>query len=303
MSSIVSTITMSTLIEEVLDILHRPTERPRAVVAGAAIDSSQTTITVDAVAAANLAPTDLLEFDRELMLVTAVSGTTITVSRGYNGTTAAGHTISTAGTINAPYPRHIVDRSIRKCVSNSLQAMLPCMLTEVSAAPDNLMTGGMRPVDELTVHVHDVRYRDTTTGIVRKLTGRWTLEDWMSADGSYTGKAVRLPKRYWGSEVMITRSGKYTWTGSGETATLDVPLGSEDLPVKYAVAMLQTGMEISRQEFDQIEEWPQQERQQRSANIRLLQTLWGEYFAQLDRAIGLQDVPVHRPYQRMAHTL
>lgn len=301
MASNTSTLTMSTLIEEVLDKVYRPVERPRQVELTTAATANDTTIDADSVAADNLAPTDLLEFGRELMLVTAVSGTTVTVSRGYNGTTAAAHVINTLGNINPLYPRHVVDREIRKCVKNSLQKDLPFVESEVMYSDPS--EESLRILPEEAIDILDVRYQQPVTLKVSKLKGSWGIEDWLPAEIAYTGKQLRVPLGYWDKDLIVTYSCVYAWTGAAESATLKVPLLAEDLPVLYAVASLQTGMEVSRQEFDQVEEWPNQERNARNANVRLLQALWGQYYQQLDAAKGIQNVPLRRPYRRMSHRL
>lgn len=299
MSSVTTTITMSRVIDRVLDQLHRATGRPRQSVLGAAVAPNDTTITVDAVSAGNLAPTDLLEFGREVMLVTAVSGTTITVSRGYLSTTAAAHATNTRGQINPDYPRYQVDDAIRRCFSNSLDKDLPNITSEVLYPTDE---STMRPLDEGTIMVHEVRWQDRN-GRVAPLRAQWDVEDWLPDEVAYTGKALKVPHSYANEPLIVTYSRRYAWSGTGESATTAVPVLAEDLPYLYAIAHLQTGVELSRNEFDQIEEWPTQTRNQRGVDVRLLQTLWGQFFQQLDAAVGIQNVPVRRPFRGSARRL
>ena len=56
--------------------------------------SSDTTLTVSS--AANLEILQYIKIDSEFLLITAISGTSVTVLRGVNGTTAASHTQNTA---------------------------------------------------------------------------------------------------------------------------------------------------------------------------------------------------------------
>jgi hypothetical protein len=301
MSSVTTTITMSAVIDQVLDQLHRATARPRQCVLAVAAATNDTTITVDAASAANLAPTDLLEFGREVMLVTAKSGATITVSRGYLATQAAAHPINTRGVVNPDYPRYTIDRAVRRCFTNSLDKDLPCIVSEV-LYPDGGLGSTMRPLDAEAIMVHDVRHQNHD-GRVTPLRGYWDLEDWLPDEVSYTAKALKVPHGYSQEPLIVTYSKPYTWTGSGEAATISVPVLGGDLPYLYAVATLQTGVELSRNEFDQIEEWPAQTRNQRGVDIRLLQTLWGQFFQQLDAAMGIQNVPVRRPFRGTARRL
>lgn len=302
MSSVVTTLTMSALINRALTRLHAVTGHPRQVAATAAIADNDTTITVDSVAAANIAATDVLEFGRELMLVTARSGSTITVSRGYLGTTAAAHALGALGGVNPMFPRYQVDADVRACITNSLDKDLPKVTSQTMPPLSGNNAEAMRWLDEEVVRVLDVRHMDRN-GRIGPLQGRWDVEDWLPSDASPTGKALKVPRAYWGEDVIVTYTTLYSWTGSGETATIALPALAGDLPVQYAVAMLRTGREVSRDEFDQIEEWPAQTRNSRGADLRLLQTLWGQYFQQLDAAIGMQNLPMSRPFRKMARRL
>src|SRR3990167_1202800 len=58
----------------------------------AAVTNSATSITVAACASTSCAVNSLVYVDREAMRITAVSGTTLTVTRGVDGTQATGHT-------------------------------------------------------------------------------------------------------------------------------------------------------------------------------------------------------------------
>lgn len=75
------------------------------------ITSSATTLVVTSASTFPSAPNFRIEIDSEIMMVTGVSGTTFTVTRGYEGTTAASHTsaatvthVFTAGVMAAAFP-------------------------------------------------------------------------------------------------------------------------------------------------------------------------------------------------------
>jgi hypothetical protein len=81
----------------------RPCDMAASTALGASISPATTTITVASSAGINT--NDTLQIDSEQLLVTAISGTTLTVVRGVNGTTAAAHsTPDTVYDIHFPYP-------------------------------------------------------------------------------------------------------------------------------------------------------------------------------------------------------
>lgn len=304
MASLTSTLTMSALIDEVLDTLYRTTERPRTVAAAAAVASNDTSFDVDANAAARIAGTDVLEFGGEVMLVTSISGQTVTVSRGYLGTTAAAIASGAVGYVNPSFPRYQVDREIRRCFQ-SLQTHLPFVNTEY-LYPENAknnVSQALWPLDEDVLDVLDVRYVEANSNNVVPLQGRWEFADWLPDEISYTGKALMVPLNYRNLNLIVTTACAYTWTEADEDEndTIEIQAGGESLPVDFAVAKLATGREVSRQEFDQIEEWNQVEMARSGANVRLLQALWGRYFQRVDEVRGHQNAPRKIVYRRRPH--
>lgn len=298
MASNTTTIVMSSAIEEVLDILHRSTERPRQCAVTAAASASDTSLTVDTTSAGLLTPTDVLEFGRERMLVTGVASTTVTVSRGYAGSTPATLANGAVGLINPLYPRSEIDLAIRRCF-NLLETHLPAIESETLYPISE--DSPLRPLDERAMKVLRCEYWDGKN--VAPVKGRWEFKDWLPDEISYTGKALVAPTGYWHLPLLVTYQVPYAWTGAGDGATIAITVGGDDLPVEYAVARLQTGREVSRQEFDQIEEWSQVEANRRGQNIRLLQTLWGRFFQRLDEVKSTQTKPKHVHYQRMHYRL
>jgi hypothetical protein len=108
---------------------------------------------------------------------------------------------------------------------------------------------------------------------------------------------------YDADELIVTYQAPYTFTGTGEAATVDVPLGSEDLAPLWAAAYGLSRREVSRSELDKIEEWNQDQAYRQGVNLRLVQQTWGEFYRRLDEARKIQYVPRHRPYRKMARTL
>ena len=303
MASNTTQLTMSSLIEETLDELYRTSERPRQAVLAEALDISETGVDVAAFTADKLGATDIMEVDRELMLVTAVVSTTATVSRAYGGSTAATHANGAVGSVNPDYPRIQVDRAVRRCF-NQLNASLPKIVSEVYPAASAYGQSAMVPLDKATMKVLDVRVSFDTTTLekVTKLNGQWRFEDWLPNEISNTGKALVIPSGYRDKELIVTTQEAYSWTPTtgGEAATIDIPVGGDDLAPLYAAATLATGREMSRREFDQIEEFNQWESGRRNADVRLLQFYWGRFYQRLDEVKSTQNAPRHRPYVRMS---
>lgn len=294
MASNTTPFVMGRAIDEVLDIVYRATERPRQTVTAAAVAINDTSFNVDAGSAERIVATDVVEFGRERMLVTGVSGATLTVSRGYSGTTAAALGSGATGSVNPSYPRDDVDRSLRRCF-NLLEAHLPFIASEtVYPEATNL---ALRSIDSSVMRV--LRVEHWSGADLSPLKGFWEFKDWVPEEISYTGKALALPPSYRNEPVVVTYQTPYAWSGVGDAATVDMVVGADDLPVEFAVARLQTGREVSRQEFDQIEEWSQVEASRRGQNIRMLQTLWGRFFQRLDEARSTQNMPKTMTYGRL----
>lgn len=306
MASVLTELTMSEIIEEVLDTMYRATERPRQTVLAAAASDSDTGLTVDANSAARIAATDVLEFGRELMLVTSISGVTVTVSRGFNGTTAAAHANGAVGVIDPDYPRYQVDREVRRCFQ-TLQTHLPLVQTEYlypESAQDNVAKA-LWPLDESTLDVLEVRFKEYLTDNVSPLQGRWEFVDWLPPEISMSGKALMVPIGYRNLNLIVTTSCAYVWTegATQEADTIKIVSGGESLPSDFAAAKLFLGREVSRQEFDQIEEWSQVEASRRGTNLRMAQALWSRFYQRLDEVKGIQNTPRKLVYRRRPHRI
>lgn len=296
------TLTIGELIEETLDHLYRAVERPYQVTVGATDlgGAGDTTLTING--EDNVFPTTVLEVADELMLVTdktADATPVFTVARGYAGSNAtAGYATGTTMLVNPAWPRHEVDRWIRKFVSTVLNTYLP-NVTSAALYRDTDLQYVTMPAD--TVRIYSVRHLSSVTGRIADI-GGWQLEQDLPASIAATGKLLRVPSYIANDdELIVTYQTPYTWTGSGdESDTVDVPLGTEDLPVLWSVAYGQMRREISRAELDKVEEWNQEQAIRAGVNLRLVREAWGEFYRRIDEARKVQDVPRHRPYRKMA---
>lgn len=92
-------------------------------------NSSVTTIGLTYTPGAEIAPGVIIEVDYEQMMVVSNSTTTLTVIRGWNGTTAASHTANTIVYVEPRFPRqNILDE-----VSNELRALPQSIYTTGTA--------------------------------------------------------------------------------------------------------------------------------------------------------------------------
>ena len=130
-----SSVTLGDLVEDCLSQLYRETERPAAVVLNSGLNASQTSVTLSD--ATGVAPTSVLEFGSELMLVTAKTTDptpVLTVIRGYAGSTAASHDSGTVGNLNPYWARHRVISTIQRAFDGPLNTYLP-YITSVEVSP------------------------------------------------------------------------------------------------------------------------------------------------------------------------
>ena len=115
---ITTSVTLGTLVDRTMLDLAGHADVPQVVSLTAALAAAD--LTFQLTDAGNVRVSGIIEFESELVLVTAVSDDAvpvITVSRGYYGTTAADHATSVPGFINPLYSRHRVAEAIRRSLS------------------------------------------------------------------------------------------------------------------------------------------------------------------------------------------
>lgn len=293
------TVTLGSLVDQVLDAVQDPASVPYRVALYDTITDSATTLQLaDAQAAVKVS--DLLEFGTELILVTAKSTDALpvyTVSRGYYGTTAAAHSAGAAGYANPPYARRRVAEAIKKCFSRLEGLGVPLVETDTFGREEG-MQYVVLPAE--TRQVLRVGYMDTK-GWWHDM-GRWSFVDDVPTDIVTTGKMLRIPS-YWSDddEMHITYQIPYRWSTHPavptEAATISMIEGTEDLPVLYAVAWLLRGREVSRQNLAAALEWNQGEPSRNGQSAALLRLQWQEFYRAIDEAKRLvPSLPIHRPY-------
>lgn len=298
---------MGAVIDETLDYCHRYTERPERIVMGANNLNDANDVTFTLTSGGPLSVSDVVEFNKELMLVTAMSADSdpiYTVARGYLSTTNQGQVVTaTAGGANPLYPRYTVQRAVERC-NRVLNKELPFIKTEEYTRETDKQLIDL-PAD--TIRVLEVGFMNLFPGLTTTENFRYTeaagwqfIEDLPVDIGSGTTKILRTPSYVTnGQSLIVKRQVPYVWSDESETGTLEVPVGSEELPVLFATARLVSGREISRSEIDRVEEWNHEAAIRGGVNLRLLSSLWQDFYHAVEEAKSVQYVPKMRPYRRM----
>lgn len=293
------TLRLGDLVDETLEYLYRLTERPASVNVSGLVASITPTFTVAAGQYDHVAPSDILEIGTELLLVVSKSSDavpTFTATRGYLGTTPTAHASGAVALKNTPWPRTTVARAVERVFERTLRVFVPNRRSSIKQVSPGL---NIVLLDEDSEGVFEVRHDIRDTGRIVPVGGWEFLED-LPTSRYGSSKALLVPTYVTDSdELLVTERVPYTWDGSGEDATLDVPEGVDELPVLYAAARLMTGREISRTDIDKVEEWNAEEAQRQGLNLRLIRELWGDFYRALDEARRVNPPPKHRPYRKM----
>ncbi len=295
-----TTVTLGGLIEDTLSILYRLSERPHQVTVGAdaLANAADTQLTVSS--GDRLQMTDVVELGDELCLVTAKSSDStpvFTVARGYAGTTASsGHSTGTTALINPPWPRFDIASYLRRCVSSLLNSQLPSTTTaSMNTEADKQYV--VMPAD--TMRVLSVRHMIGETGRIMDV-GGWQFEQDLPTSIVSTGKALRTPTSVDNlDDLIVMYQSPYEWSGTGEDASLSMPIGSEDIPPLWAAAYAVTRREVTRIDLDRIEEWNHEAAMRQGVNLRWARELWGEVYRRVDEAKSMQYIPKYRPFRKI----
>lgn len=293
---------LEALIEDALNQLHSHSQRPtQTTVGGNALDDAvDTTLTV-ADQTNVISNPSILEAGQELLLVTGKTADTapvFTVIRGYAGTPKnAGWPTGSPLLIEPAWSRWRVRNAVVRCFQRCLNAKLPQLVT---AQLDPLTSSSL--VVEMpanTVDVNRVFIQNSRTGTPEEVNS-WDFFDDVSAASS-TAKLLTLSPQAAGcarsfGTLYVTYQTPYGWSGldpadPAEADTISIPLGAEELPGLYAAAFLLAGREVSRIQLDRTEEWPNETAMRNGVTLRAVQQAWSAFYAALDEARSLQNVP------------
>lgn len=300
-----SSVTLGDLIEGALNALHQESERPLQLTVGAnALNNNltDTNVTISGDTQNRISAPMLLEHGQELMLVTDKSSASVpvyTVIRGYAGTPHSAAPTGTPLLLEPTWSRYKVRQAILTCFRRTLNSKLPNLVT-AQFAP--VLNQAIIELPSNTIDVNRVVYIDPWNGRPDDVFS-WDFYDDMPS--STTGKLIRLdpctPHR-WNADtnLYVTYQTPYEWTPAAggdptddpaEDATTSMPLGSEDLPSLYAAAYVLLNRELSRIQMDRTEEWTTEAAVRGGVSMRLVQQSWSNFYAALDEARSMQNVP------------
>jgi hypothetical protein len=244
---------------------------------------------------------DVVEFGTELMLVTGKSADAdpeYTVSRGYYQTEAMIHTAGDVGQVNPTWPRRRIAEGVRRCFTRLEALGLPLFRSGLFFPVESVADTSQLVLElpEATRDVLSVRYGLSELA-------RWHFVDDLPTSEYSSGKVVRLPRSTsTTAEFSVTYRIPYRWSTHpvvpGESATIDLPEGAEDLPCAYAVAWLVSAREVSRSDIDRAEEWSRSEPMRNGASQGVVRGLWQEFYRGLDEARRLDPPLPRRPFIR-----
>lgn len=300
--------TLDELIDATLQEVARYDERGYRVVLDSVGIPATSTVTFSLVDATRVSISDVIEFGSELVLVTGKTADpipVITVSRGYDGTTAAVQAAGLPGMVNPQFARSRVGKVVQQALTRMDAARVFCVLNatfnKTVGAQYVAMPDACRNV--LRVGVFDtktLRFEDDIDG--------WQFFDNIPTATVSSGKIVRLPRYVHDADnLIITYRVPYRWstwpTAPGGTATITLPEGAEDLPSIYASARLVSRRELSRLDLDRSEEWSRSQSVVQGVTSGLVRQMWTEFYKALDEAKTLNVMPIPRPYVRMRRFL
>lgn len=298
--------TLKTLVDRTLSRLVSPREFPYLVeLGGSPLTGAETDRTCTLRDASRVAPTDVLEFGEELLLVSGRSSDAVpvlTVVRGYMGSPVSTHLSGDIGFKDPRYPRWDVTQTVRQALSAGITSSVPAVSSETFTVlpessliqlPDNVF-------DVIRVQVLDSQGRLVDLS-------RWDFIDFLPAAHWPSGKGLQINTGPGESDVFwVTYTHPYTWLEGGVAtndptpdSVVEIPSGAVDLPVLWTAATLATGRELSRTDFDRVEEWSQEQAVRQGVNLRLVRELWGEFYRRVDEVKKTRPIKRHRPFQRM----
>lgn len=237
------------------DFLYAPDSQPVILTLNGAVDDSVTSWVYDDSELSPeekelLAPGVLIEADRELASITAVSAgsTTLTVRRGVNGTDKAAHSDDTELVLAPQYSRD----SVFDAVSDEIVNLWPELYTQTTTS----MTSATAPVDAPSDAVELVEFKwQPGTGAYRR---SGDIELLHNHPDSATDKAVQfgsdIPSSTAGTLVYHAKTTRPTAGSDDLQSALNVELEWERIVVVGAAASMLSGIDPDNLDSDHITE-------------------------------------------------
>lgn len=285
------TVTLGEAIDRALLELESPAEAALEVLFAEDAPATGSGVTLT-VSNGDVNVSDIVEWDAELLLVTSVSGSTVTASRAYYGTSKAAHLSSTPAKVNPQFARHRMTEPIRRAPVRLEALGVPLIksVTQARAANDDrslTLPSDCRQMVRLYGYDKDNLPFDV---------GGWREIEEL--------QLLMYPPLGTVTQLTLVYRAPFAWSTSpafpDEAATLVVPEGASELLALYAACWMLSGREVSRQEIDRSNEHQTQDQVRLQSGTGLVRAKWQEFYRSLDEVRRITDhaVPKHRPVER-----
>lgn len=234
-----------------------------------------------------------IEIDDEVMLLTAdLSGSTATVVRGHQGTTAAAHTSGATIRINPRYGQANIKEAVNTVLGNWITFYAPQLVWDSSTSGSFNSSRDIYPVDADAVGVSRVCYKES---------GRYNLidvdhgplETYPVAIAS-TGKGVRIsqaPPTGYTVYVLFEQAWQPLET-DGATVPSDFPVMMDALIVEGAVLYLMGWRMTPKYRLDEtIFAREQSEAVPTNFNVQALEIMRRNWVATMHRMMNMRAQP------------
>jgi hypothetical protein len=279
-------VTRANLIERLQRLLE---DAPQLTSLSGAATSSSSTVTV--ADATHISTDTRLEVGTEIMRVAGVSGTTITVDRGYMGTTGAAHDSGVQVRINPRYVRANLVEALNVVLNNWISTYIPQLRWDTSTAGKFVPTRAIYPAPADAIDIVKVGYKQPGFQQVVYVE-HGPLAPYPTSIVS-TGVGVEIfPPFPSGYDVWLHYERPWPLlTSDADTVETDFPPQADDLIVTGAALYLTGWRLVPRTSLSEITfARERQERAPSSFNVSLGERLRRDWME------GIQRVAFQRPH-------
>lgn len=236
-------------VNQARDLLLNQHREEITLLAGALTDTTTTALTTADVLAA-IKPGALLEIDSEMMYVRASLVGTVTVIRGWNGTTAATHVDQSVITVNPRFPRSRILRALNDTLSDLGGSDYFQMKTVNLTYNPNVFTYDLASD---AIEVYDITFplSPTNTTMWQQRVHGFDLQQ--NADPSVFPSGVALqfsepPGVQQGQTVRVRYKAPFTYVANltDDVSITGLPKSGCDIPPIGAAIRLMMGREVKR---------------------------------------------------------
>ena len=234
-------------------------EELNLVIAPALTDATGTTVHVQNASSSGIVKGVIIEINEELMYVTAVTGTEVSVIRGYGGSTASstGHAVDSLVRTSPKFPTHRIidaindDLAYLSAPDSGLFQMKSLQSITYNAAIDGYNMTGL--TDEEVQSIYSVTYAQVGVEAREPDVRAWELKRNRDTDTFASGLALVLYGTAWpGKKLNVSYKSPFTSiTNSSSTrVSTGLPTTAYDLPPLGAAMALMTTRPIRREFLD-----------------------------------------------------